>query len=329
MSRSSLIALIALSVLGASASAQVIFPGSTPQGDYLRGVGVAAAGLGVYNYNTAMANSINADTEIRVNEYISAVVQYQARRYAERRARDLDERKKAYEQNLQRIKENPEERDVRNGDTLNALAHELVGPGVGESTLRYKPVPLPVDVVRRIPFRLGSENVVFSMQRLTARGKAKWPPALQDPAFTHARSSYERAVDTVLEQQIEGKMRIDAIHAVEAAVEDLFRTLDQVVDASRDKKLYNEAKNRITEFQKMAKNLLKSHQIELVIGELDVYSGTTVRDLLAFMEKYKLGFADAQTPWEIELYPELYARLKLQGENVKVSPEKPSVNPDR
>jgi hypothetical protein len=79
----------------------------------------------------------------------------------------------------------------------------------------------------------------------------------------------------------------------------------------------------------MAKNLLKSHQIELVIGELDVYSGTTVRDLLAFMEKYKLGFADAQTPWEIELYPELYARLKLQGENVKVSPEKPSVNPDR
>jgi hypothetical protein len=332
MSRSSLVALVALASLAGSVRAQLpafLGPGSTPVGDYLRGVGVAAAGMGMYNYTTAMAESINADTFIKVNEYVSAVVQYHARAYAARRARILEERNQNYKAILQRIKENPEERDVRNGDTLNALAQELVGPGIGESSLRYKPVPLPADLVRKIPFRLGSENIVFSMQRLTARGKAKWPPGLQDDAFARERRVYEAAVDAVLEEQIEGKMSLDAIHRVQAAVDDLFRKLDQVIDPVKDKKLYNEAKNRITEFQKMAKNLIQSHQIELLIGELDQYGGTTVRDLLAFMEKYKLGFADAQTPDEIKLFPELYARLKQQGEDVKRAMEQPAVEPDK
>ncbi len=45
--------------------------GSTPQGDYLRGVGVAAFGLGAYNLETAQAVSINVNTEIRWNEYVT------------------------------------------------------------------------------------------------------------------------------------------------------------------------------------------------------------------------------------------------------------------
>src|SRR5262249_43787823 len=96
MSRSFLVGLVALLSLAGSARAQLpafLGPGSTPVGDYLRGVGVAAAGMGVYNYTTAMAESINADTAIRVNEYISAVVQYHARAYAARRARILEEGK--------------------------------------------------------------------------------------------------------------------------------------------------------------------------------------------------------------------------------------------
>ena len=37
--------------------------GSTPQGDYLRGVGIAAMGMGIYNEKTAIAKSINLDTD--------------------------------------------------------------------------------------------------------------------------------------------------------------------------------------------------------------------------------------------------------------------------
>ena len=65
----------------AGARAQWIGPGSTPQGDYLRGAGIAAMGMGIYNEKTAIANSINLDTMIRWNEYMAAVANEQRREY--------------------------------------------------------------------------------------------------------------------------------------------------------------------------------------------------------------------------------------------------------
>src|SRR4051812_26183984 len=56
----------------AEARGQFIFagPGSTPQGDFLRGEGIALWGAGQFNLNTAQANSINTDTWIRFNDYL-------------------------------------------------------------------------------------------------------------------------------------------------------------------------------------------------------------------------------------------------------------------
>jgi len=316
MSRTGTVALSAFLILARGAGAQVVLPGSTVEGDYLRGVGFAAAGMGVYNLDTAVADSINTDTAVRWNEYVSAVAQYQSRAYAARRERDLDERNKNYQAVLRRISQGPEGRDVQTGDALNAVMKELLDPAIAESSFRYRPVTLSADVIRRVPFKLDRENVVFSMHRLTAKGKENWSTALQDPKFAAERRDYDRALDTVLEQQIEGKMTIDAVHAVEAAVEGLARKLDEVLGPSRDKD-YLEAKNRLAEFRKTARLLLKSHRMDLVIGQLDRYSGTTVRDLLVFMRDNKLGFAGAETVVERGLYPELYAALVQQRDRLK------------
>ena len=54
-SRTFLVSLVVLAALETSASAQFIGAGSTPQGDYLRGVGIAAMGMGIYNEKTAIA----------------------------------------------------------------------------------------------------------------------------------------------------------------------------------------------------------------------------------------------------------------------------------
>ncbi len=315
--------LIVLSFSLTAARAQIIFPGSTVEGDYLRGVGVAAAGMGAYNYDSAVAGSINTDTAIRWNEYLAAVAKYQARMYAMKRQQKHDMDSKAYKEVRKRIQENPEERDVQNGDALNSVMEQLLDPAIAESAFRYEPVPLSVDVVTRIPFKLDKENLVFSMHRLTATGKDKWPPALQDPLFARERRNYERALDAVLEQQIEGKMTLEAMHAVEVAVDDLFQRLNEVVPPS-SKKPYIEAKNRLEDFRKTASKLITSHRMELVIGQLDQYSGTTVRDLLVFMQKNKLGFAVADSPEEKGLYPELYASLVLQRDKVKPPTKKPA-----
>jgi len=58
MSRTSLAAFLILIWAASPAQAQFAFvgPGSTVQGDYLRGVGVAAFGMGIYNHETAIAS---------------------------------------------------------------------------------------------------------------------------------------------------------------------------------------------------------------------------------------------------------------------------------
>jgi hypothetical protein len=293
---------------------------STPQGDYLRGVGVAAHGLGVYNLTTAEGNSINADTMIRVNEYVAGVAKYENHVNAVRRKYVIEHNRANYDKIRERILENPEERDVMNGGALNAVLQELMGPEISESSFRLDPVPLSVDVVRTIPFKIGEQGVNFSMQRLSTKGKNRWPVALQDDKFAAARRAYERAVDDALDQQIDGKMSLDAIKAVETAVDGLFLKLDQVITPSKDK-LYMEAKNRLTGLKTSAQ-LLKSHKIEIVLGEIDRYAGTTVNDLRLFMQTHKLRFSGAESGDERKLLPELYAALIQQKERV-TSPARP------
>lgn len=306
-----LLCAASLAVLAPAARCQVIFPGSTVQGDYLRGVGIAAAGMGIYNHETAIANRINTGTAILANEYVSAVAQYQSDKYWHRRKRLADQRNQYLGQILDRIRNRPEFRDIENGDSLNDVMTQLLNPAISPSSFRASPVPLATDVVRLIPFKLDKENLVFSMRRITAQGKEKWPPALQDPQFSHERRGYERALDDVLEEQIEGEMKIKTIQRLDEAVDVLLRKLDQVLTPSSDK-LYLEAKNRLTDFKKSAQNLFKSHAIQLAMGDLDRYAGSTVHDLLMFMKDHKLGFAPAATPDERALYPTLYATLNEQ-----------------
>jgi hypothetical protein len=297
---------------GAAARAQYNFvgPGSTIQGDYLRGVGVAAYGMGVYNLDTAQANAINVNTEIRWNEYVTFYFARENQAKAEYRAAQRERKEGNFKAILNRIHEAPQERDLQNGDALNALLEQLNDPKIHESSFRSARVPLPADVVRRIPFRVDAEGAEFSMHRLIPRGTGKWPVALQDDRFAHDRRAYERAVDAALEQQIAGKMSMEVIKGVKDAIENLSRSLDAAVAPGKDQ-LYRESKDRIKELRSMAK-LLESTKIELALGEIDKYAGVTVNDLRIFMRDYKLRFAASSTPDERDLYPGLYEALLVQ-----------------
>jgi hypothetical protein len=317
----SLVIVVLLAVAAGTGRAQFsrgggtyIGPGSTVQGDYLRGLGIAAVGAGVYNLDTAMANSINTDTMIRLNEYLAGVAKQENLANAQHRAWLLAKNRENYDKVRRRIMENPEARDVQNGDALNAVLVQLQDPTIDESSFRFSPVPLSIDVVRRIPFKLDSQGIRFSFERLSTRGKGKWPIALQDRRFAEDRRAYERALDDALEQQIEGKMSLEAISALEKTVNNLAERLDSLVKPSGDK-LYIESRDRLKELRESTQ-LLKSEKIQLALGELDRYSGTTVNDLKVFMVKFKLGFDVARTPDERKLYPELYTSLVQQRENV-------------
>jgi hypothetical protein len=315
--------LSVLALFESSTHAQFITAGSTPEGDYLRGVGIADWGMGLYNLNTAQANSINLDTEIRWYEYLAAVAKEQTREYVARKVAEATKLKEYYKQHRDQVLNSPEARDVMTGDALNRVLEELQNANLGESTFRSErmKVSIPVDVVRHIPFKLAEKGEQFSMDRLSLKGKGTWTVALQDPQFDLVKKAYARALDKALEQAIDGKMQISAIEEVDSRADDLFVRLNEVLGPSNDR-LYIEAKERLTEL-KSTVLLLKTSKIERAIGEIDKYSGTTINDLKEFMRSHNLRFAAAKTPEERSRFPELYASLREQLDKVKVPDSAP------
>ena len=184
--------LSVLALFESSTQAQIIFPGSTPEGDYLRGVGLAAWGMGLYNLETAQAESINLDTSIRWNEYLAAVAAESTRAYVARKRAAATEEKEFYKRNRERIKTNPEVREVANGEALNRILEELQNPNLTDSVFRSErmQVPLPADLVRHILFSLAEKGQQFSMARLTLKGKGNWSVAFQDKQFDYVKRAY-------------------------------------------------------------------------------------------------------------------------------------------
>ncbi len=304
-------------LLGTPALAQpvpYIGPGSTIAGDYLRGVGIEAAGMGLYNEQTAVANSINTDTFIRWNEYVGNVIKYENRENAAHRARMRAQHKAEYNAIQKRYVDNPEDLDLMTGNALNAVLEQLNDPKISPSSYSSAEVILSVDIIRRIPFKLGERNEKFSMSRLSLRNKAKWPVAFQDNRFDRELRIYHRALDTAMAQASDGKLQQSAIKDVEKAVDGLWRKLNEVVPPGNDP-AYIEAKQRLEELDKTARRL-ETHKVELALGEIDRYHGTTVNALRLFMQRHNLQFAPAETLDERTLYPELYTLLVEQREKL-------------
>jgi hypothetical protein len=305
--------LVILAALGNKAQAQFIGAGSTIEGDYLRGVGIAAMGMGIYNEKTAIAESINLDTAIRFNEYVAAVAKEMRREYGERRAYLSAKNKEANEKIADRITNHPQGRDVMSGDALTAAMGQLMDPQISESSFRSSEVLLPVDMIRRIPFRLGDRGENFSMNRFTIKGKGKWPVAFQDKRFARELKEFETAVDEALEEAIEGKAQMSKIARIQSAVEALARKLEKEIDPDTDQRALNEAGLRLKDLRKTARQF-ETQGVQEALGEIDKYSGTTVNDLRLFMRKYNLTFGSAETPDERKLYPELYEAIQIQRE---------------
>jgi hypothetical protein len=320
LSRRVVAGLVALAASAGGVRAQWIGPGSTPGGDYLRGVGIAAAGMGLYNQRTAIANSINLDTMIRWNEYMAAVANEQRKEYVERRMYLSEKNREMNEKIEDRIKNHPEARDVLSGDALTAAMNELMDPKISESSFRYAEVTLPVDMIRRIPFRLGERGENFSMHRLTIKGKGKWPVAFQDKRFAKELKEFETAVDAALEEAIDGKAQMSKIARVQKAVEELARKLEYEIDPTTDRRALNEAALQLKDLRGTAR-LFETHGVQLALGAIDRYSGRTVNDLRIFMRQYNLTFGRAESPDERKLYPELYEALQVQREKF-ASPSK-------
>ena len=102
---------------------------TTLGGSVARGMGVYAAGAGVYNQQTAQARSINANTAMRYNQYM-----YESEKEAtrEQHAALSEQRQpttnRAYDEFHEELRDHPDQHDIQMGDALNVAVEEIEDP---------------------------------------------------------------------------------------------------------------------------------------------------------------------------------------------------------
>jgi hypothetical protein len=275
--------------------------GETPEGNFARGAGFYELGAGVYNRDTAIANSIEQDTILRWNEYMFQSQQEANRRAALRRARQNRRTIDSGSAISKRVRENPDEHDLRNGDALNAILDEITNPKVHGVALRTIKNPISGQVIREIPFESASEAVTLSLHQLT--GEGKWPVALHGETFAAERKAYQEAIAKAVEEDEDGNISPETLQSLNLAASRLRAKLVATKPASGAE--YAEAANYIKALVAMSR-MLEKPRLEKILAELDKVKTTTLGSLLAFMHAYNLRFGPATTEAQHTVYQNLY-----------------------
>ena len=291
--------------------------GSTIQGSTAAGLGYFNMGRGAYNEQTAVARSINNDTYLRWNQYMYLSQQHANTMYQKRlRAAHMrvDRANTAIED---RLRNHPEERDITDGDALEALVDAILNPSAGVSLSTIK-TPLKSDLIQEIPFRVASEGVTICIDQMTMN--EQWPLALRVDAFKPEREALCKAVTLALEEDKKGDLEPKTVENVQAAIDRLRNKFNELVPPTSPD--YIPAHDTIKAMAGLAK-MLYSPKIEEILAELEDYGGTTLGELLAFMQAYNLRFAKANSFRQRRIYMKLYPML-LEQVNGRIGPVAPS-----
>jgi hypothetical protein len=280
--------------------------GGTADGDIARGMGAFVAAEGTYNYDTAVADSINANTLMGVNQYLynSTLEAGRLERLKMARRKALVDGSQASAQKIaDQIRDNPTEADIESGAALNAILDQLSHPSVlSGSSLRMANTKLDSKLVRAIPFRDNTDAVTIALDQLT--DEKAWPLPLRDPAFAPERDAYVKAVDDALAEDKEGDLTPATIAKVRGAIANLSRRVGQVIPKDRQPD-HLQATNYIKGLAGFSRMLEKAN-VDQVLAGLEKIDQTTVGNLIAFMHTYNLRFGPATTPHQRDAYRQLY-----------------------
>jgi hypothetical protein len=281
--------------------------GSTPQSALARGLGYFNMGRGAYNEDTAVARSINADTVMRWNQYayqshVTATNSYRARLLARRNSIN-----QARAEIKEQLRDNPSALDITDGNALNLLLEILTNPANGSAVRRIN-TPLRHELISEIPFAYASEGITICLDNMTTN--EQWPLALRVDDFKPEREGLRKAVQVALEQDKKGDLEPATIEAVQAAIDRFRLKFEKLVPPTSPD--YLPANDTIKAMAGLTK-MLYSPKVEEILAELEDYQGTTLGDLLSFMQAFNLRFAPANSFRQRRIYLKLYPLLAEQA----------------
>jgi len=283
--------------------------GGTYEGSVLRGMGAYAQGAGVYNYDSAVAGSINTDSYMRLNNYLYLSEIEGQRRYAASHAAKLNMDKAQYQAYRSRLRDNPTKDDIDSGSALNVLLNQFTDPRVisgSGATLRMADGKIPAAAIREIPFRDETDAITISLDELT--DDKNWPAALRTDDFKADREAYQKAVDDALaEDKDGGTVKPETVARVRASVRDLYAKVDQTIPKTKQPD-HLQAMNYLKGLAGLSK-MLEKPNVEAVLAELEKIENTSVGNLVAFMHSYNLRFDAAKTPKQVAAYRDIYRAM--------------------
>ena len=172
---------------------------STSNGDISRGQGNFLKGKGIYELYSATGRQIDARTEIMVQQWNRQVhgayaVERTARMQSKKNlsvAQQAATKQKMAEKE-KRLRTNPTDDDVVNGDAHNALLFDLSDPMISSSTWRAVPVPLTPGIsIRALFFRfaqkLGENNSSLGNNLIALGRLDSFPTTRSGPSAARTR----------------------------------------------------------------------------------------------------------------------------------------------
>ncbi len=279
--------------------------GSTPGTGMVRGLGAFNSGPGLtYNASSALASSIEAGTAARWNNSLYQSSQVSGRGYAAHLRHEMAKNDKDRAKIQDRLRFHPDPRDVTDGDSLNVLLDVLLSPNNADRSLQRIKTPLKHDLIPDIPFEFASEGMTVCLDRMTMG--EQWPLALRVEGFRAEREAVKKAVAVALEEDRKGDLEPATIEAVRAAVDRLSAKFKAEVPVQSPD--YYPARDAIKAMAGLTR-MLYSPEMDKILAELEDYQGTTLGDLLGFMQAFNLRFAPATSYRQKQIYRKLYPML--------------------
>jgi hypothetical protein len=232
----------------------------------------------------------------------------------------VEKLEKSLAETQRRWRENPTPEEVRSGLALNALASDLADPKIPASSWSQAKVELPKNLaLASLVFRVATTPGIRPPKELTpsvvAVGRMKlaegWPVALRRPELKPNRDAYERAVTAAIARCVKGQQLqapdVDRVRDTLAALKD---DSPQFMPAGRVSKQATEFLERLDEATRI---FYDQEFAEELIRDVETHRAGTVHELLGFMKKYRLLFADGgDDPAVWSVYERLHVLLKDQ-----------------
>jgi hypothetical protein len=268
-------------------------------------------GAGIYNYDTALANQLNAQTAMQLNDYMAQITHESAFIHHARAHQEFLKDKTLYDRHIQSLRDNPTPQQIENGDALNQAVRDLSDPRLGSSALRAANAPVPASVIADVPFANQTERVTLMLDQL--RKAFKWPEVFEEPRFADDKKLFDDVVTRMRKEDEEGDISPRTLQEARQMINDLRAqvTAQPLKDADDQR----QAERFINAFTSLI-GLLDKPDTRAALSKLKDVKNTSIGNLLGFMHAYNLKFAPAQNLKQRQIYHDLYATLDKTRDDI-------------